>query len=122
MQYPYFYDKVQTIPMQDALSDFLGAFEEGHVSFTYLDCVKYAGHSCPTVAGAYLMTLLGLQSLYPDTLPQRGKIHVSMKNPKEEGVTGVMCNIISFIVGASDQSGFKGIAGNFSRADLIHYN
>ena len=121
MHYPDFFDKVPTISLQDPLSDFLGAFEEGKLEITYLDCVKLAGHSCPTVAGAYLMALRGLEKLYPAALPQRGMIQVSMRDKETEGVTGVICNVISFVAGASGVNGFKGIQGHFSRNNLIRY-
>ena len=122
MQYPDFFDKVPSISLQDPLSDFLGAFKEGKMEISYLECVKLAGHSCPTVAGAYLMALKGLETLYPETLPQRGMVHVSMRDGEAEGVTGVICNVISFIAGANGVSGFKGIQGNFSRDNLVSYN
>ena len=122
MNYPDFFNHVPTIDLQDPLSDFLGAFEEGKMQITYLDCVKLAGHSCPTVAGAYLMALRGLQALYGTELPKRGDIHVSMKNEETEGVTGVICNVISFIAGAGGIGGFKGLNGNMSRNNLISYN
>lgn len=122
MQYPSFYSKVETIKLYDPLSDFLGAFSNGIIEISYVDCVKLAGHSCPTVAGAYLMTLLGLKTLYPDNLPQRGSIKVSIREDKAEGITGVLGNIFSFITGASDEAGFKGVQGNFSRNNLLSYN
>ena len=122
MKYPDFYAKVETIKLYDPLSDFLGAFTDGIIDIGYVDCVKLAGHSCPTVAGAYLMTLQGLKALYPGSLPQRGSIKVSIKDDRSEGVTGVVANIISFITGASDEFGFKGVQGNFGRNDLITYN
>ncbi len=125
MRYPDFFDKVPAIALQDPLSDFLGAFEEGKLKITYLECVKLAGHSCPTVAGAYLMALKGLETLYPKeegVLPQRGHIHVSMRDAETDGVTGVICNVISFIVGANGKSGFKGIGGYFSRDNLVSYD
>jgi formylmethanofuran dehydrogenase subunit E len=122
MKYPDFYAKVETIKLYDPLSDFLGAFTDGIIEIGYVDCVKLAGHSCPTVAGAYLMTLQGLKALYPDSLPQRGSIKVSIKDNRSEGVAGVIGNIISFITGACDESGFKGVQGNFGRNDLITYN
>ncbi len=122
MKYPDFYDNVQSIQLYDALSNFLGAVENGEVEITYLDCVKLAGHSCPTVAGAYLMALKGLATLYPQGLPQRGNIHVAMKEDEKEGVEGVIANVISFIVGASGVGGFKGIQGNFSRNNLVAFN
>lgn len=122
MQYPQFYTKVQAIKLYDPLSEFLGAFENGITQISYIDCVKLAGHSCPTVAGAYLMAAQGLKALYGDTLPQRGAVKVSMKQDKTEGVTGVIGNVIAYIVGASDIDGFKGIQGKFSRNDLLTYN
>ena len=122
MQYPPFYEKIPPIALHDPLSEFLGAFEEGKMEISYLDCVKFAGHSCPTVAGAYLMAKLGLERLYKEALPQRGSVKVEMNASKVEGVTGVTCNVISFIVGASDSSGFKGIQGNFSRNNLVSYD
>jgi len=121
MHYPEFFNLIPSVQLQDPLSNFLGAFEEGKMDISYLECVKLAGHSCPTVAGAYLMAQKGLNALYPDTLPQRGSIHVSMKESEVEGVTGVICNVLSFIVGASGAGGFKGLNGNFSRDNLVSY-
>ncbi len=121
MQCPNFYTQVPSIQLYDPLSEFLGAVERGEMEISYLDCVKLAGHSCPTVAGAYLMASKGLEALFGTTLPQRGSIKVSMRDAKTQGVTGVICNVISFIVGASDVGGFKGIQGNFSRDNLIAY-
>lgn len=122
MQYPLFFDEVDSIVLYDPLSDFLGACEEGKVEIGYLDCVKQAGHSCPTVAGAYLMAMVGLKLLYGHELPQRGNIYVSMKGKMTEGVTGVIGNVISFIVGANGVEGFKGIQGHFSRDNLRAYD
>ncbi len=121
MQYPLFFDEVDSILLYDPLSDFLGAFEEGKVEIGYVDCVKQAGHSCPTVAGAYLMTMIGLEILYGSELPQRGNIYIGIKGKKEEGSSGVIGTIISFIVGASGEEGFKGIQGKFSRDHLMAY-
>ena len=121
MQYPDFYSHVTPIKLYDPLSDFLGAFTEGELEITYLDCVKLAGHSCPTVAGAYLMAVKGIEMLYGDDLPQRGSIKIEMKENENVGVTGVTANIISFILGAGGAGGFKGIQGNFSRDNLLFY-
>ena len=122
MKYPAFFDKVQSIQLQDPLSNFLGAFEEGKMEISYMECVKLAGHSCPTVAGAYLMALKGLEALYGDHLPQRGSIQVSMKEGEADGVTGVICNVISFIAGANGIGGFKGLNGNMARNNLVSYD
>jgi len=122
MKYPAFFDNVQSIQLQDPLSNFLGAFEDGKMEISYIECVKLAGHSCPTVAGAYLMALKGLEALYEGELPQRGSIHVSMKDAEENGVTGVICNVISFISGANGAGGFKGLNGNMARNNLVSYS
>ena len=122
MQYPDFYTHVPPIKLYDPLSEFLGAFDQGEVDISYLDCVKLAGHSCPTVAGAYLMAAKGLAALYGTSLPSRGSISIEMKEAQSEGVTGVVCNVMAFIIGASGEGGFKGIQGNFSRDNLVTYN
>lgn len=122
MQYPNFYSQVTPIRLYDPLSDFLGAFKKGEVEVSYLDCVKLAGHSCPTVAGAYLMSVMGLAALYGDSLPQRGMVKVELRENESVGVTGVTGNIISFILGAGGKGGFKGIQGNFARDNLLFYD
>jgi len=122
MQYPDFYNQVPSINLYDPLSEFLGAVENGEVSINYLDCVKLAGHSCPTVAGAYLMATKGLEALYGSELPTRGEVKVELKSSETEGVTGVVGTVIAFIAGASGAGGFKGIGGKFSRDNLVAYN
>lgn len=122
MKYPNFFDTIETIKLKDELSDFLGAFEEGIVEFSYLDIVKSAGHSCPTVAGAYIMTLVALKELYKDEIPKRGDVFVSFKEDSKEGVTGVISNVISQITGATESSGFKGLNEKFQRFGLMKFN
>ena len=125
MKYPEFFEKIETIELVDNLADFLGTFEDGVVEFSYLDIVKSAGHSCPTVAGAYLMALEGLKALYKkenEDMPVRGEIFVSFKEDASQGVAGVIANVITQITGATTTSGFKGIGGNFVRHDLMAFN
>ena len=123
MIYPDFFNTIETIKLQDDLSDFLGTFENGLIEFNYLDTVKSAGHSCPTLAGAYLMALEGLKALYPNgEIPQRGNIFVSFKEDAKDGVAGVIANVLTQITGATETSGFKGIGGNFVRHDLMKFN
>lgn len=122
MNYPAFFDKVEKIKLYDPLADFLGAIENGEMQIEYIDAVKFAGHSCPTVAGAYLMTLLGLRELFANSLPIRGEIEVFIKGEKKEGVNGVIGNTIAFICGVSDEAGFKGIGGNFNRSNKLFFN
>ncbi len=122
MGYPSFFDEVATIKVQDPLSNVLGAFENGEYEFTYLEVVKSAGHSCPTVAGAYLMTQAALEALYKGERAVRGNIKVEFKESIEDGVAGVIGNVVSQITGATDKSGFKGLAGRFARHSLMHFN
>lgn len=119
---PPFYNEIETIQLQDDLSAFLGAFNEGIIEFSYLDVVKAAGHSCPTVLGAYLMTLQGLKALYKDEFPKRGEIKVEFKEDSKEGTAGVVANVIQHITGATTQLGFKGIAGRYDRRHLMFFN
>ena len=120
--YPEWFDDVESITLYDGLSEVLGTFKEGIIKIKYLPIVKMAGHSCPTVAGAYLMTLHALKALYPDTLPVRGEIKVSFKEDSSEGVAGVIAQVISNITGATDTTGFKGLGGKHSRIDLMDFN
>ncbi|SFV64359.1 hypothetical protein MNB_SV-13-2106 [hydrothermal vent metagenome] len=122
MNYPNFFDTLPTIELQDPLSGFLGTFEKGIIEFSYLDVVKSAGHSCPTVAGAYLCTLKGLKALYPNEIAQRGAIRVEFAQNQTEGVAGVIGAVISNITGATTDYGFHGIGGNFDRRDLMFFN
>lgn len=121
MNYPDFFKEIPTIKLQDDLSEFLGAFEDGIIEFSYLDIVKCAGHSCPTVLGAYLMSVKALEALYEDEIPKRGYIKVEFKEKQNEGVAGVIANIVSNITGATFDTGFKGIAGNFDRRYLMFF-
>lgn len=122
MNYPDFFDKIETIKLKDDLANLLNAFEDGLVEFKYIDIVKSAGHSCPTVAGAYLMCLEGLKALYKNEIPKRGGIAVTFKEDASEGVAGVIANVVSQITGATSTSGFKGIGGNFVRHGLMKFN
>jgi hypothetical protein len=96
----------------------LGAADKGLIEYGYVDAVKLAGHSCPTVAGAYLMTLKALARLYPHGTPQRGGVRIEFGTPQSEGVTGVIAAVASLLTGAAGEGGFKGLAGRFDRRNL----
>ena len=121
MIYPQFFNKIPTIKLQDEIASFLGAFEDGMIEFSYLDVVKSAGHSCPTILGAYLITLKGLEVLYKNEIPKRGEIIVEFKEAQNIGVAGVIGNVIMNITGATTTNGFKGIAGKFDRNHLMKF-
>ncbi len=122
MTYPEFFDQAPSITVRDELAQLLGAAEGGLMTYHYVDAVRLAGHSCPTVAGAYLLTRRALQLLYPQQIPQRGGIRVQFSAPVEQGVIGVLANVAGLITGAAGRGGFKGIGGRHCRQDLLHYD
>ena len=121
MQSPAFYDAVPHIVMHDPLAQTLGATTDGIIEYSYLDAVKLTGHSCPTVAGAYLMTLTALARLYPGSLPQRGEVRVELCQRLDEGVAGVIASVAGLITGAANEGGFKGLGGKYGRRGLLHF-
>lgn len=119
---PNFFKQIQPISLQDPLSEVLGASASGVLTYTYGDVVKLAGHSCPTVAGVYLMLLKGLEKLYGSSFPERGNIRVTVKGCLGEGTVGVVANIVTMITGATEQSGFHGIGGKYDRRNLLGFD
>lgn len=122
MNYPIFFKTIEVIKVKDPLSNILGVFENGEYEFNYLDVVKSAGHSCPTVAGAYIITLKALKALYSHERAVRGDIKVEFLEDEGDGVAGVIGNVISQITGATQKSGFKGLQGQYARHSLMHFN
>ncbi len=121
-RFPAFFDAAPRIVVQDALADTLGAAEGGVIEYTYADAVRLAGHSCPTVAGAYLMTRAALARLYPAELPRRGDIRVELRDAQDAGVVGVVASVASLITGAAGPGGFKGLAGRHVRRGLLAFD
>lgn len=122
MHYPDFFDAVPCLRVRDPLADFLGAAEGGLIEYRYVDAVKLAGHSCPTVASAYRLTCLALQALYGEAPPERGGVQVSLRESRVSGVTGVVANVVSLLTGATVDMGFKGLAGRFDRRKLLAFD
>jgi len=122
MEYLKFFDDIEKIIIIDDLAKFLGVNKDGKIDIGYPDIVKSAGHSCATVAGAYLMALKGLKALYKDELPRRGEIKVELKKTPTEENTGVVGCVLSNITGATTDYGFGGIpGGKYNRRDLLFY-
>ena len=121
MHYPAFYDEAPRIAMRDPLAALLGAADDGLIDYGYADAVRLAGHSCPTVAGAYLMARTAMRTLYPDQPAERGGICVRMPAAEDEGVTGVTAQVLTLVTGADASNGFHGIGGRFVRQSLLSY-
>jgi len=121
LKYPAFYDKVEPFILKDDLAEFLGATEDGIIQIDYIDCVKLAGHSCPTVAGSFILAKVALQELFGSETPKRSQVKIEFKEPRDSGVTGVIGSVLSFILGSNDEGGFAGIGGKFNRKNLLSY-
>ena len=120
---PEFFDHAPTLTVQDPLAAFLGAAENGILTYRYADAVRLCGHSCPTVAGAYLMVIKGLKALYGEELPERGGIEAFMQGNRDEGTTGVTASVVQLLTGAAPETGFGGVgpAGRFARRNLLSF-
>lgn len=122
MEYQNFFDEIEAITLHDELAEFLGVNDTGIMEISYIDIVKTAGHSCGTVAGAYLTALLGLKALFGEELPKRGEIKVELKRVATEENAGVVGCVLSNITGATTDYGFGGIpTGKFCRRELLFY-
>lgn len=121
MNHPEFFNHAPVITVHDGLASFLGACDDGLITYRYIDAVRLAGHSCPTVAGAYLMTRRALARLYPDRTPERGAVQVRFAAALDEGVAGVIGSVVGLVTGAAGIGGFKGIGHDFRRQNLMYF-
>lgn len=122
MQFPDFFASAPVIRMRDPLAEFLGAAAGGIIEYRYEDAVRLAGHSCPTVAAAFLMSRAALAALYGTELPVRGAIRVDLAEARDAGVAGVIASIATLVTGATADTGFRGLAGQFNRRNKLFFN
>src|SRR5690606_13421646 len=94
--------KQHKIKIHEPFSEFLqGTEEESHFEISLLDLVRFAGHACPSMIGAFLMAKQAIEQLYPDTLTCiRGDLRVDLPTASTYGATGPIANAFSFITGA----------------------
>ncbi|MBL8287643.1 MAG: hypothetical protein JNL85_06655 [Rubrivivax sp.] len=118
---PAFFSRAPRIVVHDALAQLLGASADGRIAYRYADAVKLAGHSCPTVAGAWLMTRTALARLYPDEPARRGQVRVEVREAEDAGVAGVIASVATLVTGAAGRGGFKGLAGQHERCGLLSF-
>ena len=121
MAFPEFFARVPAITLRDPLAELLGAAEGGLIEYRFADVVKLTGHSCPTVAGAWLMTVRALRALYGDEIPERGNIAVALRESLDGGVAGVIGSVAGLLTGAAGAGGFKGLGGRHSRHNLLQF-
>ena len=121
MSFPAFFQQIPALTLHDDLAEALGAAEGGLIEYRYEDMVRLAGHSCPTVAGAWLMARHGLAALYPEMTPRRGHVRVDLRAPQDAGTTGVVGGLLGLVTGAAGEGGFKGLGSRFVRRNLLKY-
>jgi len=118
-----FYSKVEPITMTDPLASVLGATDDDEpIYYSYQDCIKLAGHACASVSTAFHLTKLALKALYGTQLPVRGDIEVRFAGGREVGANGPIGQVIQFLTGAAIETGFHGLGGKYSRANLFVYD
>ena len=121
MNFPDFYAQAPVVHTYDRLAQLLGAAEGGLLDYRYADVVRLAGHSCPTVAGAFLSGRAALRALYPDGPAERGMIEVAMPAPAHHGTTGVVAQVLTLLTGAAAENGFQGLGGRYARDGLLSF-
>jgi hypothetical protein len=121
MAFPEFFARIPAVTLRDPLAELLGAADGGLIEYRFADAVRLTGHSCPTVAGAWLMTVRALRALYGDEIPERGNIAVALRESLDGGVAGVIGSVAGLLTGAAGAGGFKGLGGRHSRRNLLQF-
>lgn len=116
-------EKGLVLELRDELAELLGARRPGEsFVYTYDDAVKLAGHSCPTVAGAYALTVVALRALFHDATPLRGVIDVTFGFPAEDAFAGPASQVVGLVTGAAGPTGFAGLLGRYRRRDRLSFD
>lgn len=113
-----------TVAINEPFAEFLlGDQDEHQFNISLLDVVRFAGHACPAMIGAFLISKKAIKELFPDTnVCIRGQVAIEIPTPVAQGATGPISNVFSMIFGAWDQSGFGGLQGQFIRRGLLKYD
>lgn len=110
------------IMLADPLAEFLGFKDGGVITYTLEDAGRYAGHLCPTVATAFEMARAGLKALWPAGTPVRGGVRVTVHSAPDAFANGPLGRVIGYVTGASGIEGFRGLAGHWSRQNLLKFD
>ncbi|MFB6112778.1 MAG: hypothetical protein ABEJ58_01590 [Halodesulfurarchaeum sp.] len=115
---------VEPIRIRDPVAEALTVLEPGEpFVVTYEDVIKAAGHSCPTASGAYRITQIALDALYPEEYPVRSEIEVRAPEPRDDATYGVMGRLISYVTGAAQEDGFGGLKSGYGdRTNLLRFD
>lgn len=105
----------------DPLGEMLGA-GDGIYHYRFDDAVKLAGHACPTVAGAFVMTKRAVEWLYGNDLPRRGDLRITLHGAVDEGTNGPFSQILTLLTGAAADNGFNGLGRLEVRKGLLQFD
>ncbi len=111
------------ITVHEPFAEFLMADDrEYRFEISLLDIVRFAGHACPSMVGAFLLSQRAIKELFPETnVCIRGQVTIEIPSPVSQGATGPISNVFSYIFGAWERSGFGGLQGQFVRRGLLKY-
>lgn len=112
------------IRVHEPFAEFLMADKpEYDFTISLLDVVRFAGHACPSMIGAFLISQRAVKELFPETNTCiRGQVAIELPTPIDQGPSGPISNVFSMIFGAWERSGFGGLQGRFVRRNLLKYD
>lgn len=112
------------IGVVEPFAKFLGGSEpEWKFEISLLDVVRFAGHACPSMVGAFFIAKRAVEELYPESqVCVRGDLEVVMPGGPGEGAIGPIANVFGFITGAWGETGFGGMKGEFARRNLLRFD
>lgn len=112
------------VAVYEPFAEFLMAGQEEYqFSISLLDVVRFAGHACPSMVGAFLISQRAIQELFPETNTCiRGQVAIEIPTSSDQGATGPIANVFSMIFGAWEKVGFGGLQGKFVRRGLLKFS
>lgn len=115
--------KNHRIAVREPFAEFLqGGPEEKAFDLSLLDVVRFAGHACPSMVGAFLVSQRAIKELFPDTgVCVRGEVRIDIPTSADQGATGPIANVFGLIFGAWGITGFGGLNGQFARRGLLRF-
>ncbi len=117
---PALFPDSPVITFYDPLGELLGT-GDGFYEYSFDDAVKLAGHACPTVAGAFVMTLRAVDELYGEQTPERGDLRIEVAGSEHKGSTGPFSQVLTLLSGAAAENGFQGLNGKHIRRGLLSF-
>lgn len=111
------------VKIYEPFAEFLLADQDEYqFTISLLDVVRFSGHACPSMIGAFLISQRAIKELFPETNTCiRGQVAIEIPTAVSQGATGPISNVFSMIFGAWSESGFGGLQGQFVRRGLLRY-